>query len=225
MGRFINADGYASTGQGLLGNNMFAYCNNNPVIYSDPTGEFLTVTAACAIIVGTCGIFGGLMGAVSALTTGGDVLECAIEGAATGVIGSTCGLFISNPVVAVGVAAIGGFAADVATQATKQYIQSGSVRFSEIDYKRSGRTAILTGCGTAVPQFSSGAQSLAGTVGTCTTWVEASTLLTCYDIINTNCPDLMGPKGISNYISKNQAKRKHNARYYGVPCMEGSLTF
>ena len=38
MGRFINADALASTGQGLLGNNMFAYCNNNPVCYSDPTG-------------------------------------------------------------------------------------------------------------------------------------------------------------------------------------------
>ena len=37
-GRFINADGYASTGQGVLGNNMFAYCNNNPVMYSDPSG-------------------------------------------------------------------------------------------------------------------------------------------------------------------------------------------
>ena len=39
LGRFINADAYASTGQGLLGNNMFAYCNNNPVSYSDATGN------------------------------------------------------------------------------------------------------------------------------------------------------------------------------------------
>ena len=31
MGRFINADAYASTGQGILGNNMFAYCLNNPI--------------------------------------------------------------------------------------------------------------------------------------------------------------------------------------------------
>lgn len=38
-GRFINADGYVSTGQGILGNNMFAYCNNNPVMFTDPTGE------------------------------------------------------------------------------------------------------------------------------------------------------------------------------------------
>ena len=38
IGRFINADGYISTGQGMLGNNMFAYCNNNSVNYCDPTG-------------------------------------------------------------------------------------------------------------------------------------------------------------------------------------------
>ena len=37
--RFINADAYMSTGQGITGNNMFAYCNNNPVNYSDPSGR------------------------------------------------------------------------------------------------------------------------------------------------------------------------------------------
>ena len=36
--RFINADSYASTGQGFIGNNMFAYCGNNPVNRFDPTG-------------------------------------------------------------------------------------------------------------------------------------------------------------------------------------------
>ena len=40
--RFINADGYASTGTGFLGYNMFAYCENNPVAYSDPTGCILS---------------------------------------------------------------------------------------------------------------------------------------------------------------------------------------
>ena len=38
IGRFINADGYVSTGQGVLGNNMFAYCGNNPVNRADSTG-------------------------------------------------------------------------------------------------------------------------------------------------------------------------------------------
>ena len=38
MGRFINADAFASTSQDLIGNNMFAYCNNNPVNGCDPCG-------------------------------------------------------------------------------------------------------------------------------------------------------------------------------------------
>jgi len=39
IGRFINADEFVSTGQGLLGFNMFAYCNNNPVMFIDPDGR------------------------------------------------------------------------------------------------------------------------------------------------------------------------------------------
>lgn len=49
--RFINADTYASTGQGFIGANMYAYCNNNPVIYADSTGHALDprfrTTAIC----------------------------------------------------------------------------------------------------------------------------------------------------------------------------------
>ena len=39
-GRFINADGYVSTGQGTVGNNMFTYCGNNPQSRADPRGCF-----------------------------------------------------------------------------------------------------------------------------------------------------------------------------------------
>ena len=53
VGRFINADGYVSTGQGLIGNNMFAYCNNNPVMYVDRNGEsgllFILLLGAVAL--------------------------------------------------------------------------------------------------------------------------------------------------------------------------------
>ena len=42
-GRFLNADGYVSTGTGLLGYNMYAYCGNNPVMGYDPTGEIAIV--------------------------------------------------------------------------------------------------------------------------------------------------------------------------------------
>ena len=45
-GRFINADGFVSTGQGISGNNMFAYCGNDPVNRYDPDGDaFLAAIA------------------------------------------------------------------------------------------------------------------------------------------------------------------------------------
>ena len=37
-GRFINEDAYISTGTGLLGYNMYAYCSNNPVMHVDHDG-------------------------------------------------------------------------------------------------------------------------------------------------------------------------------------------
>ena len=56
IGRFINADALVSTGQGLLSNNMFAYCLNNPVSGYDPTGHwnwsvFTTVVATLVATV------------------------------------------------------------------------------------------------------------------------------------------------------------------------------
>ena len=55
VGRFLNADVYVSTGQGILGNNMFAYCGNNPVVRIDENGQlwlttFITVTIFASII-------------------------------------------------------------------------------------------------------------------------------------------------------------------------------
>ena len=50
--RFINADGYVSTGQGLTGYNMFAYCGNNPVMRVDPDGEgwLLFIALMCVLV-------------------------------------------------------------------------------------------------------------------------------------------------------------------------------
>ena len=49
MKRFLNADSYGSTGQGFLGYNMFAYCNNNPANSKDPSGlvRISTVPMMC----------------------------------------------------------------------------------------------------------------------------------------------------------------------------------
>lgn len=39
LGRFINSDVYASTGQGFFGINTFVYCNNNPIGLVDHGGD------------------------------------------------------------------------------------------------------------------------------------------------------------------------------------------
>ncbi|MBS5689739.1 MAG: RHS repeat-associated core domain-containing protein [Firmicutes bacterium] len=52
IGRFINADSYASTdATGLLSTNMFAYCENDPVNKSDPSGEFWNIVVGAGMEV------------------------------------------------------------------------------------------------------------------------------------------------------------------------------
>ena len=62
-GRFISADGQLNNG--LLGYNLFAYCENNPMMYTDPEGTFVFTTAIIiGIIVGA--IIGGTIGGIYA---------------------------------------------------------------------------------------------------------------------------------------------------------------
>ncbi len=79
-GRFVNADGYVSTGQGIVGNNMFAYCGNNPVKRQDIKGNLF------GTIVG--GILGAIAGGVNAAIKGENVVAGAVIG---GLVGAAIG--------------------------------------------------------------------------------------------------------------------------------------
>ena len=67
VGRFINADDVQilGTSEIVLGYNLFAYCENNPVIYHDPDGYFVITTTMLicagigALVFGT---IGGIVG-------------------------------------------------------------------------------------------------------------------------------------------------------------------
>ena len=88
--RFINADTYASTDSGdAISCNMFAYCQNNPVMLGDENGEIAGWLVRA--IVGAA--VGAITGAISALVTGGsakDVLSSAAVGFVTGgIVGAT----------------------------------------------------------------------------------------------------------------------------------------
>ena len=54
-GRFVNADSLVDTSN-VLGFNMYAYCGNNPVNYSDPSGRSWTAAA----VIGISGLVGGI---------------------------------------------------------------------------------------------------------------------------------------------------------------------
>ncbi len=114
-GRFLNADIFVSTGQGVLGNNMYAYCNNSPVCNKDSAGGFLC-TAIGALI-------GGGLGAISAAIEGktgnefwasvaSGAVSGAISGAAADVIIVTGGSAAVVAGVMAGAGAVGAIAGD-----------------------------------------------------------------------------------------------------------------
>lgn len=76
--RFINADIYVSTGQGVLGHNMYAYCGNNPIIRHDMQGNIWNTLAGA--------LAGALVGGITSCLEGKSFWEGAGRGALTGAI-------------------------------------------------------------------------------------------------------------------------------------------
>ena len=72
VGRFLNADttDYLGADGTPISYNLFAYCKNNPVIASDPTGHFLLSTA---VLIGA--VVGGVIGAAIGGTVSYKVAE------------------------------------------------------------------------------------------------------------------------------------------------------
>ena len=71
--RFISADVYMSTGQGVLGGNMWAYCGNNPVNRYEVDGKCWN------IVIGA--VIGAITGVVSQVVS--DALTTAVSGELT----------------------------------------------------------------------------------------------------------------------------------------------
>ena len=65
MGRFINADGLIGPQGDVLNHNMYAYCQNNPVMYVDPDGEFLVSILVMTVIGAVVG--GSISGVIAVL--------------------------------------------------------------------------------------------------------------------------------------------------------------
>ena len=143
IGRFINADGLVATGQGLLGNNMFAYCLNNPVMNVDPSGHAVITASSILIgiaIVAACAALGAISGgAISGInylistdtfvakdfwaSVAGGAVSGAIMGAFTGIIlitGASGGAMVA---ASAGAGALAGLAGSVAEGAINGELQ------------------------------------------------------------------------------------------------------
>ena len=140
VGRFLNIDSldYADP-ETINGLNLFAYCDNNPVMNSDPEGTFVST------ILG--GIFGAIWGAVGALMSGENldgVLKSAAIGAATGALAGAA-LDVAVATGGVGgvlLAGLGGFAASMAGDVATQLIVEER---SEIDWGRAAISGAIGG--------------------------------------------------------------------------------
>ena len=51
-GRFLNVDGYINANGDLIGFNMYAYCSNNPIMYTDPSGTSIITIIVAGVIIG-----------------------------------------------------------------------------------------------------------------------------------------------------------------------------
>ena len=134
--RFISADVYMSTGQGVLGGNMWAYCLNNPVNRFDTCGTWsmpnwlkitigvaaiagLAIATACtggaaAVVFGAAlsgAISGGVSGAVMGAIGGG------ISGGWQGALDGACSGFMSGTLIG-GVTGAASAGLNIATGAT-----------------------------------------------------------------------------------------------------------
>ncbi len=80
VGRFINADAHIVTDQdSVLTTNMYAYCQNNPVMRSDQNGESWRDVARFGLAVAAVGLF-----ALAVASTGGGALLLAGVGVSAG---------------------------------------------------------------------------------------------------------------------------------------------
>jgi RHS repeat-associated protein len=121
VGRFISADVLLSTDQGVIGNNTFAYCGDNPVNRIDSEGQFWN------FVIGA--VVGAVIGGVTAALSGGDATEIIVGTLA----GAASGLLAASGIGLIGQVAISAGIAGVSNAAT-QGIHIATGKQEEFDF-------------------------------------------------------------------------------------------
>ena len=114
--RFINADKFMATGDGILNYNMFAYCGNNPINLSDPEGEIAGI-AIFGVLVSA--VVGAVVSGINTAMSGGSAGEIASSAAIGGITGGAIALAAAAE-IAVGTAALIGGAIGAAGEIVSQ---------------------------------------------------------------------------------------------------------
>ena len=118
MGRFINADDYPTTGQGLTGNNMFAYCGNNPTSRADQSGKLWNYVIGA--VVG--GVVSAVTTAVQSYKETGEVnWQSTIIAGVVGAVGGAVAASGLNFLAQAGITMAATAAGDVLTQKVDSY--------------------------------------------------------------------------------------------------------
>jgi len=194
-----------------------------PLVTRIPLIRPRSVPTASAAIIATGAIVGGVLGAFSAVATGGNVIESIIEGCLIGALGSACGMLIANPVVAFGVAAAGGAVIDFSTQATTQFIEDKSVDLGKVDYGRVVDTGLQAGIGAAIPKVGDAASNSADAFATATVWGTVSAYMTSGDIVATNTAPNTATNTASNTATKYRTQRRSATARHGMVINERRL--
>ena len=142
-GRFLNADGYINANGDLIGFNMYAYCSNNPVMYTDPTGESAILTAiliGCAIGAVIGGVIGGTVAYNSAKDSGAEGAELILDTAVGVSRGITIGL-IAGGIIGASWGVLGvygaGSVAGTAVLSTVPTIFGRGLEVMDLQYRKS----------------------------------------------------------------------------------------
>jgi RHS repeat-associated protein len=198
IGRFISADNIdlvLASQTVLTDKNLYAYCDNNPVIRMDEDGYFWIEVG----IVAAGGVVGAMMGAFSAAATGGNVMQGVIKGGLTGILGSACGLVGKNPVWSGAVASI----VDLGIQAVDMYNERGNIDLLELNYTDALITGVETAIGVAVKPVGVPTDNIIDAIGTAIVWSEVAVGIACADVVGRNiCSAVKTKKGNSNGNNK-----------------------
>ena len=142
-GRFINADAYLSAGGEFASNNMFAYCENNPVVRKDNEGEFWNFVIGAAV--------GGLISGITTYVRTGSLKQAAVSavvGAISGAVAASGLPFLAQVAITMAVTAGGDVASQVVENREVQRTRASRGQTAEktkINWRRTLKNTTVAG--------------------------------------------------------------------------------